>query len=314
MINKDKYREFCNSEPNMPIFSQYWWLDAVCGEENWDVSVVEKGGHIVATMPFYYKKRTIFNIITMPRLTQTLGPYIKYPQNQKYYKKIALEKEVINKLILQLPKFDYFIQNLSPAITNWQPFYWNNFQQTTSYTYIIENMSLSDLDKNIENDVRRRNKKSRELGVIVVESDDIDNLYELNRLSYERQNMNIPYEKELVRKVYDICKGKNTSKLYMAMYKDKPIATGFFIFDSNSVYYLMGGVDPESMSLGAMDLILYNAIEFAIETGRKFDFEGTMVQSIEKYFRSFGAKQKSIIQIKKVNSPLLKIRELLKSW
>lgn len=77
--NKQKYREFCKIEINIPIFSQDWWLDAVCGENNWDVAIVERGGEIWATMPYYVKKKWGFTIITMPPLTQKLGPYIKYP-------------------------------------------------------------------------------------------------------------------------------------------------------------------------------------------------------------------------------------------
>ena len=32
-------------------------MDAVCGEDNWDVLIVEKGGEIVASMPIYIKKK-----------------------------------------------------------------------------------------------------------------------------------------------------------------------------------------------------------------------------------------------------------------
>ena len=55
MTNKEKYSEFCQKEKNIPIFSKDWWLDAVCGENNWDVALVEKGGQIMASMPYYTK-------------------------------------------------------------------------------------------------------------------------------------------------------------------------------------------------------------------------------------------------------------------
>jgi hypothetical protein len=35
MTNKEKYREFCKNEKNLPIFSKDWWLDAVCGKDNY---------------------------------------------------------------------------------------------------------------------------------------------------------------------------------------------------------------------------------------------------------------------------------------
>ena len=48
MTNKEKYDIFCQ-KIYISVFSQPWWLDAVCGEENWDVYVVEKGGIYVAS-------------------------------------------------------------------------------------------------------------------------------------------------------------------------------------------------------------------------------------------------------------------------
>lgn len=41
---KELYRKLCEQEPSIPLFSQAWWLDAVCGEAAWDVALVEKGG------------------------------------------------------------------------------------------------------------------------------------------------------------------------------------------------------------------------------------------------------------------------------
>ena len=33
---KKQWREMCQSDPNIHIFMRDWWLDAVCGEDNWD--------------------------------------------------------------------------------------------------------------------------------------------------------------------------------------------------------------------------------------------------------------------------------------
>ena len=61
---KEIYREQCGNEPSIPIFSRDWWLDAVCGKDNWDAAVVEKGGWVVGSMPYYIKKRAGFILFT----------------------------------------------------------------------------------------------------------------------------------------------------------------------------------------------------------------------------------------------------------
>lgn len=312
--NKLKYKEFLKKEPNVPIFSQDWWLDSVCGEDNWDIIIIEKGGKIVATMPFYMVKKRIYKEIKMPLLTQKLGPYIKYPPTQKYYKKLSLEKYVINEIIDALPKTDAFTQNLDGTITNWLPFFWRNFKQTTRYTYVIENQNFEEVTKEFDNSPRNRLKKSAKYGIEICESDDIKTFYEVNTITYNRKGLEIPYSFDLVQKLYANCQKNNACKILFAKTKEgKVIAAGFFVFDSKTMYYLMGGIDPKYKDYGAMDTILFEAIQFAIKNNKVFDFEGSMVESVEKYFRGFGAIQKMYFSIYKIDSKYIKTKNYLKS-
>ena len=52
MNAKTKYRDLA-FEKNLSIFCQPWWLDAVCGERNWDVVILEEPDGIVAALPYY---------------------------------------------------------------------------------------------------------------------------------------------------------------------------------------------------------------------------------------------------------------------
>lgn len=54
-------------------------------------------------------------------------------------------------------------------------------------------------------------------------------------------------------------------------------------------------------------LLIYEAIKFASQVTAKFDFEGSMLEPVERFFRAFGATQKPYFQIKKENSRILKI-------
>jgi len=311
MTSKQKYYEFCKKE-SIPIFSLPWWLDSVCGEKNWDVIIYEKGGQIWGTMPYYKKKKYFFYIITMPKLTQTMGVYIKYPKNQKYYKKLSWEKEIMNYFIKNLPKFDNFSQNFYYTYTNWLPFYWNEFKQTTRYTYSIEKRSIEELEKRFETDIRRRRRKADNLEIEVFESEDIQEFYKLNKKTFARKGRDIPYSFEFIEKLYHNCKDNNAVKMFFSKDKEGTIIAGtFLVYDENTVYYIMGGVDSAKKDLGGMDVVQFESIKFALESSRKFDFEGSMIESIEKYFRSFGAVQQRYFNISKNNSKILKIRQLL---
>ena len=312
-MNKDKYHRFCEQETGVPIFNQDWWLDAVCGENNWDVVLAEKGGGIVGALPYYINKKLWFNGIQMPPLTQILGPYIKYPINQKYYKRLSWEKEIYSDLITQLPKYDFFQQNFSPSITNWLPFYWLGFRQTTRYTYRIKEITAEQLENEYETDIRRRRRKAVNLGITVVELDSVDDFFLLNKKTFNRKNMQIPYSKDIVKRIYDACIMHSAVKMFAAKLPDGTIiAANFLVYDDNTVYYLMGGIDTNTKDMGGMDMVQHHSILFALQSGKVFDFEGSMVESIEKYFRSFGAIQVPYLQVYRYDSRLYKCMKNVK--
>lgn len=80
----------------------------------------------------------------------------------------------------------------------------------------------------------------------------------------------------------------------------------------NTVYYLMGGIHPDFKDMGGMDIVQFESIKYALESGRRFDFEGSMIESIEKYFRSFGSIQTPYFHITKTNSKILKLKKVIK--
>jgi len=315
MTNKEKYRKFCKTEKDIPIFSKDWWLDSVCGYDNWDVIIIEKGGNIMATMPYHLRDGKFgTKIISNPILTQVLGIYFKYPPKQKYYKKLSFEKEMIEKIVKELPEYSKFNMTFNHDTTNLLPFHWNDFDVNVKYTYIIKDISIEDLSKNFETDIRRRRRrKADEAGVVVYESEDIKKFYEVNEMTFVRQNRTIPYSFEFIENLYKNCKDHNACKMYFVKdIDDNIIACNFLIYDEQTVYYLMGGIDPKYKDMGGMDVVQYESIKFALSNDKVFDFEGSMVESIEKYFRSFGAIQTPYFKVSKTNSKLLKIRDFIK--
>ena len=60
-----------------------------------------------------------------------------------------------------------------------------------------------------------------------------------------------------------------------------------------------------------MPLLLWEAIQFSSDVTRKFNFEGSMIKSIEKFFRAFGGRQVPYLEITKTNSILIKLNQIL---
>ena len=167
---KDLYRRLTAKEPSIPIFSRDWWLDATAGDENWDVALVRNGNQVLAAMPYAMRRRYGMKALGQPALTQTLGPWL-FPMDPgtSEAKKLAQEKDLMHALIDQLPGFDYFNQNWHYTYTNWLPFSWRGFTQTTHYTYVLTDLRDPDrLWAGFQGNVRRNCKAAMERHRITV--------------------------------------------------------------------------------------------------------------------------------------------------
>lgn len=59
-------------------------------------------------------------------------------------------------------KIGYYNQNFHYSISNWLPFYWKGFRQTTRYTYVIEDISdIENVFKNFDYSKKKNINKAR---------------------------------------------------------------------------------------------------------------------------------------------------------
>jgi lipid II:glycine glycyltransferase (peptidoglycan interpeptide bridge formation enzyme) len=314
MDEKERYRLLCKSEPSIPIFSKDWWLDSVAGDD-WDVALIEKGNQIVASMPYVLKSRYGFNFIRQPLLTQTLGPWLR-PSTAKYTRRLSQEKELLQKLFEQLPEFDQFQQNWHYTRTNWLPLYWLGYEQTTCYTYRIENLSCeeliwSELQENIRREIRKASNKEK----IQVRTDlDLEVFLNLNEKVFIRQGIASSYTRDFVIQLDEVVNKHQSRKVFIAEDEEGRHHAGvYLIWDDNTAYYLMGGSDPDLRNSGATSLCMWKAIQFAATVTKSFDFEGSMIEPVERFFRGFGAVQTPYFTISKTNSKFLKSYRFLQS-
>lgn len=305
---RNAYRQLCRKEGSIPIFSRDWWLDALCGESGWDVVLVQRGGRIVAAMPYAIKRRYGFTILTQPVLTPSLGPWIA-DLSGKNANILAAEKDIMGELVDKLPPFDHYTQNWSKKRRNWIPFFWKGFTQTTKYTYVLDKIDKKDeIWRNMRGNIKTDIKKSRERFKIIVKKDaDLDDFWNLNKMVFERRGKAMPYTREVVGRLDSACASRNCRKIFVAEDSEGRRHAGVYIvWDKNSAYYLMGGGDPKLRNSGATSLCMWEAICFASTVTRSFDFEGSMIEPVERFFRAFGAKQVPYFSVSKTPSRLLR--------
>lgn len=291
------------------IFEQPWWLDAVAPGQ-WGAAEVERDGTIIARLPYYKTKRFGMKTIGMPAYTQTLGYCIK-DTGAKSTKKYARQKDLILELIEKLPNGYSVDISLDHSCEYLFPFKWKGFKIEMAYSYRIDpigdiNILWSGLADNIRREIKKAQKK-----VTIEDFHPIEDLIELQNKTFARQGRSID-NAALIKRLDSTLIEHNARKLLCAVDESGRIhAASYFVFDENCFYYLIGGSDPDLRNSGAASLLMWEGIKVASEISESFDFEGSMIEPIERFFRSFGGKPIPYWRVTRLNF-LLSIADYFK--
>lgn len=300
------YRSFCGSEKELPIFSRDWWLDIVCGEKNWSALLIEEKGRVIAAMPLFIPHP---GIVSMPPFTQTMGPWLA-PESAdtKYTTALGKRQALLAEFVEKLKTWPHFLQNFDYRITDWLPFYWNGYRQTTRYTYLlpdIKNESL--LWENLSSNIRRNILRAKgKKGIIIRKGVSVDDFLRIQALTFKRQKTKMKESPEILKKLITTCRQRNQGEIFGGYDPDGRLhAAAFVVWQESSAYYLAGGGDPALRDSGAHSLVLWEAIRYVSQYTGRFDFEGSMLPGVERFFREFGAVQTPFFTITKGKLSLL---------
>lgn len=304
--SKEQYRALCTIEESIPIFSRDWWLDIVCGENNWKVLLIEQKGKAVAAFPLYVPHKYV---VSMPAYTQTMGPWFRpETDDTKYTTALGRRQNLCKIFIDSLKEYPYFHQNFSFQVTDWLPFYWEGYKQTTRYTYILENIRDSEsLKENMSQHIRRQILKAKDKsGIILQKGIPVKDFLDVFIKTFERQGEK-PKNLKTLELLINICQNRKQGDLWGG-YDDKGRlhAAVFMAWQESSAYYIAGGGDPTLRDSGAHSYVMWECIQYAATKSKHFDFEGSMLPGVERFFREFGAIQTPYFAISKGDLPLIK--------
>ncbi|MEG2908459.1 MAG: GNAT family N-acetyltransferase [Erysipelotrichaceae bacterium] len=295
-----EWRELCKTNKTIPIFSRDWWLDAVA-PNSWNVHLYKKeNDEIIGAFVYYYKEVNGIISIEKAPVSQNNGIWMNNETFGNYYNYRKYEERVMNEAIQDIYALGLksYSQQFHYSIKNWLPFFWEYFKCVVRYTYVIDTTcSMQDIFKRFSQNNRNMIRKAEK---IVHLSEDLtcSEFYEINKLVFERQDLEIPYSFELFKRIDDSCIQKECRKI-LAAYDENDVLHGaiYLVWDDDSVYYLFSGSDPKYRNSQAISYLLYKGIEFAKSINRKFDFEGSVIKQVEKNIRQFGGVQMPYFKI-----------------
>lgn len=301
------YRIWAATESSLPVWHQPWWLDATAGPESWDAVFATNETAILVALPYVKKRTRGFTILTQPPLTQSLGPWFKGGVAPS----LSRQHRVLGELLTALPQTSAYLQNWMPEISNWLPYYWAGYQQSTRYTYRLDLGGDEDsLWAGLRGECRTAIRKGEErFGLRVHPTREVDKLVQLASAVFERKGLRLPYNPGLIAAILRAGSARDAANVYLVVDREnEPHAALLVLRDGQRSYYLIGGVSDLGLQSRAMNVGMWHAIREARDSGSThFDFEGSMIQSIEAFFRSFGATQTPYFRVWRHHNPLLRI-------
>ena len=287
----DDWDKFVASSPQGILFHKSYWLRA-SGKE-FRIYGYFKGEELFAGLPIVCAvSRLGIKSASHPSLTPYLGVIFRESE-AKYVTRISDEKGMSRAIAARIKEdFDSVTFNFTPFSTDLQPFIWEGFSSGVRYTYLLELNDLENVWKGM--DAKRRNDITRaeKDGIYVETSDDFEQTFTLVEKTFERQDKEATF-RTTAFKYNEILSQKGQCNSFLAKNKEgKAIATVYIVWDEKRSYYLLGGYDPEESHHGASAIAMWEAIKFTKEELglNEFDFEGSMVQSVEQFFRKFGGR------------------------
>ena len=311
MSPKERYRELCEAEGHrIPIFQQYWWMETVCAGKQWDVALAtDDNGRLLAALPYLIRKRFGMRYILQPQLTQFSGPYFLTPADMSDRRRIDFEHNACSKLIDQLESLHlaYFFQRFSPTVTDWLPFYWRGYKQTTRYTYRIDDISDTEKVFDAFDRTKERQRRIRRIAEqytvdTSISSETFTKFHADYWHSRGQQDVTPP---ELMKRVIDTATTRNQGlTIGLRDSEGKLAAAWFAVYDSNCAHALLSAKAPDEQSADVSALLIWRMIEALSIRSAAFDFEGSMEPSLEYFYRSFGARQVPLMEVSLIGNPI----------
>ena len=249
-------------------------------------------------------------IITPPYSTD-IGLVYKSDASTNYQKsKIA--KNILEAIdnFLKEQKVLFIDIIFPPHFTDGQPFNWSGYSLENKYTYILDlAQSPEELISQMSPE-RRKNIKDGYKNILIEKCDDQELIKSKIKLSLNENKAH--YNNDIVD---GIIKNMNSDKNHICLksYLNGQLTSIHSIVkDENVAYYLFGWSD-KSVSSYAGTIGLWSCIMESKNHGVKsFNFAGSSIPAVEKYFRGFGPTLIPMLNIKKqstIGSIILKFKK-----
>lgn len=288
-IERVTYESLLEQSRTRSVFAESWWLDAVTGApDGWTPNLLRDGsGDAIAAWPLAVRDTAHGRVGTGAPYTPWLGPLL--PDIGTRAARASSDVKLLELLAEQLDDWAHVEAACMPELDYWTPLAWHGFTQTTRTTWRIDASLSVEAVRGCMRKGARSTLSAAERDGLVVSSGTVDELLVACEATFAAQDVADIPARDVLERVARRAVERERGEILAVRTPDGELASaGLFVWDDRLTWNLANGRVADSGATGAPTALLFAAIGNALERGTGFDFEGSMLQPVERFVRSFG--------------------------
>ncbi len=273
--------DFAVSESiNMLTYAYSWYLDVV--SPDWEALIA---GDYEYLMPLPVKRKYYIPYIVQPFLTQQLGIFSKY----------EVTREILENFINKIPYYSYEVhlneKNAYPEITLLPNFVLN---LNKPYKLLAVKFTKNTI-RNIEKASKLPQKISEETDLALFLDFFTTTVTHLKKAHFD-----------LIKKILKVAIEKKAVELFTVQNQHNQIIASLAILTNpGRITYFLPASNNEGKKNSSMFLLVDYLIRKNAGNEIKFDFEGSAIEGIARFYRGFGAENQPYYSLKRFRPSFL---------
>jgi len=288
-INASDWDAFVAQSPQGNIYHVHAYLTNLPG--HWEAVVLRDGDGIVAALPYIPNTKWGITYARQPHFTQYFGILLAR-RSEQVYKDLEFQKKAITLIHDGLPpKLRFVDLYFAPEFRYDLPLIWSGWKMQLRFTYWVDiSGGYPAFLQACASHVRREVKKADQAGLRVEQENNPEQVVAILKAA----------KPEAVRQIAAssfaaLCQNarhfyaQGNSCCLIGYDGDQPVAGIIYFFFGEKMIYYQGSTLPAYKNTGIMTKIIAESVRLYSHQYRILDFDGSMIEPIERFFRGFGA-------------------------
>lgn len=268
-------------------YAYTWYLDNVC--EEWEGLVLD---NYKAVMPLVFNKKFGIHYLYQPFFVQQLGVFTSLP----------VTKKLVNNFIDAIPKhYKYVDINLNEINDVSER---KEVSELTNY-HLDLNLDYALIKVNYSKSLKRKLNKAEKNELLINQhlSPEIFVDFFLKNNAYKVANFKEKHKHILHRLIYKALSFQLGAVIGINNRNNELVAANFILIHPTRIINLLPCSGEEGKFLNAMPFLIDYILQRNANNRKIFDFEGSMIEGVAQFYKSFGAEESKYYNLKMNHLP-----------